>query len=253
MLFAPPKRLIIFSGQTGSMPLESWDVRSGQWTAWARAPGHDSYWRFHRDDFMRLVPPPGRLTLEIGCGEGRVLRDLVQAGHRAVGLDLSTLLVQAATTHPEAAGEVVVADAVALPFPDAVADCVVAFMSLQDIRGFERAVMETGRVLTPQGFFVLAITHPLNTAGMFGPAPTERDRPFIINESWFERRVLIREADRNGYSMTFEMEHRPLQAYTDALAAAGFLIERIQEVGEPDHEDKWSRIPLFLHLRAVRS
>ena len=123
--FAPPKRLIIFSGQTGSMPLESWDVRSGQWTAWARGPGHDSYWRFHRDDFMRLVPPPGNLTLEIGCGEGRVLRDLVQAGHRAVGLDLSTLLVQAATTHPEAAGEVVVADAVALPFPDAVADCVV--------------------------------------------------------------------------------------------------------------------------------
>ena len=48
----------------------------------------------------------------------------------------------------------VVADAVSLPFPDAVADCVVAFMSLQDIEGFEQAVMEAGRVLTPQGYFV---------------------------------------------------------------------------------------------------
>ena len=76
--------MIAFSGQTGSMPLESWDRRSGQWVAWARAPGHDSYWRFHRDDFLRLVPPPGRLTLEIGCGEGRVLRDLVRSGHQAV-------------------------------------------------------------------------------------------------------------------------------------------------------------------------
>ena len=86
--------------------------RSSQWIAWARAPGHDSYWRFHRDDFLRLVPPPGRLTLEIGCGEGRVLRDLVRTGHKAVGVDLSTVLAHAATTHPEAAGEVVVADAV---------------------------------------------------------------------------------------------------------------------------------------------
>ena len=124
------------------MPLESWDRRAGEWIAWARAPGHDSYWRFHRDDFLRLVPRPGRLTLEIGCGEGRVLRDLVRAGHQAVGVDLSRVLARAATTHPEAIGEIVVADAVSLPFPDAVADCVVAFMSLQDIEGFEQAVTE---------------------------------------------------------------------------------------------------------------
>lgn len=181
-----------------------------------------------------------------------MLRDLVQTGHHAVGVDLSTVLAQAVTTHPEAAGEIVVADAGSLPFPDAVADCVIAFMSLQDIERFEHAVMEAGRVVTRRGHFVLAITHPLNTAGTFAPAPMDRDRPFVIRESWFERRRLIREADRNGYSMTFELEHRPLQVYTDALAAAGFLIERIQEVGEPDPEDKWSRIPLFLHVRALR-
>ena len=170
------------------MPLESWDRRSRQWIAWARAPGHDSYWRFHRDEFLRLVPPPGRLTLELGCGKGGCYVTWLKPAIRPWALTSQLLLAQAAKTHPEAAGAVVVADAVSLPFPDAVADCVVAFMSLQDIEGFEQAVMETGRVLTPQGFFVLAITHPLNTAGMFGPAPTERDRPFVIHESWFERR-----------------------------------------------------------------
>ena len=41
-------------------------------------------------------------------------------------------------------------------------------MSLQDIEGLEQAVMEAARVLTPQGLFVFAITHPLNTAGMLG-------------------------------------------------------------------------------------
>jgi hypothetical protein len=53
--------------------------------------------------------------------------------------------------------------------------------------------------------------------------------------------------------MTFHSAHRPLNDYTDALAEAGFLIERIREVGSPDPEDEWHRIPLFLHVRAVRT
>jgi hypothetical protein len=40
---------------------DDWEAHAGQWIRWARAPGHDSYWRFHRDQFLRLLPPPGRL------------------------------------------------------------------------------------------------------------------------------------------------------------------------------------------------
>ncbi|MGA2287957.1 class I SAM-dependent methyltransferase [Bradyrhizobium sp.] len=64
-----------------------------QWIQWARAPGHDSYWRFHRDQFLRLLPAPGRLTLDIGYGEGRLARDLRQLGHRIVGIDSSPSLL----------------------------------------------------------------------------------------------------------------------------------------------------------------
>jgi SAM-dependent methyltransferase len=181
-----------------------------------------------------------------------LLRDLAAIGHHALGVELSKLLARAAVTHRDAAGDVVVGDATSLPILDHVADCVIAFMSLQDIEGFEQAVTETSRVLAPNGRFVLAITHPLNTAGVFAPAALDRERPFVIEDSWFERRLLVRAADRNGYAMTFEMEHRPLQAYTDALAEARFLIEEIKELGEPDDDDKWSRIPLFLHIRALR-
>jgi hypothetical protein len=51
-----------------------WEQESGNWLAWARTPDHDAYWRY-RDAFFALVPPPGRATLEVGCGEGRVARD----------------------------------------------------------------------------------------------------------------------------------------------------------------------------------
>ena len=64
----------------------SWDAHAQEWIDWVRAPDcQDSYLRFHRERFMSLVPSPGRLTVEIGCGEGRVARDLQAAGHKVLG------------------------------------------------------------------------------------------------------------------------------------------------------------------------
>ena len=234
------------------MMREAWEANAKDWIAWSRAPDHDSYWRFHRDAFLPLVPPPGRVTLDVGCGEGRVGRDLKRLGHRVVGIDGSPTMVGAATTHPEAAGSVLLGDAAALPLRDGAADCAIAFMSLQDVDQMEPAVREIARVLTTGSRFVVAITHPLNTAGHFETRPEEGARPFVIERSWFERRLLADTCERGGFAMTFHTEHRPLGDYTDALANAGFLIERMREVREPDPADKWHRIPLFLHIRAIR-
>jgi SAM-dependent methyltransferase len=232
---------------------DAWEEHADNWIAWARAPGHDSYWRFHRDAFLPLVPPPGRLTLDIGCGEGRLGRDLARAGHRVVGLDASPTMATAAATHAEAGGPTIIGDAAALPFPDRIADCAVAFMSLQDVDAMETAVREAGRVLVPGGHLVMAITHPVNTAGRFSPGPIEESPPYLIEGSWFTRQAVADTCERGGYTMTFHSEHRPLHDYTGALAEAGFLIERLREVGDPDPTSNWARLPLFLHLRAVRA
>src|SRR5262245_13024757 len=74
-----------------SVPMlrDTWEHNAEAWIRWAREPGHDSYWRFHRDRFLELVPAPGRLTLDIGCGEGRLSRDLAALGHEVVGIDSS--------------------------------------------------------------------------------------------------------------------------------------------------------------------
>ncbi|MFN5454666.1 class I SAM-dependent methyltransferase [Bradyrhizobium sp.] len=75
---------------------EQWEDQASAWLAWARAPGHDSFWRHHGEQFNRLLPPPGALTLDIGCGEGRLSRQLTAGGHRVVGLDASPSLIAAA-------------------------------------------------------------------------------------------------------------------------------------------------------------
>jgi hypothetical protein len=66
-------------------------------------------------------------------------------------------------------------------------------------------------------------------------------------------------AERDGIRMVFHSEHRPLEAYGRALEAAGLLIEAIREPKVPDEliarqpgQRRWQRIPLFLHVRAVK-
>lgn len=245
---------LVGSATRGVLMRDAWDRHAAEWIEWARAPGHDSYWRFHRDAFLPLVPPPGRLTVDAGCGEGRLARDLAAAGHRVVSVDASARMAAAAAGHPAAGGPVVVGDLASLPLAEGVADCCVAFMSLQDVDQMEQAVGELRRVLNAGGRLVVAITHPVNTAGRFAPASgdePEGSLPFVIEGSWFERRRTADTCERGGYTMTFHSEHRPLQAYIDALADAGFVVERLRDVGEPDPADKWHRIPLFLHVLAV--
>jgi SAM-dependent methyltransferase len=229
---------------------EHWERHAADWTRWAREPGHDSYWRFHRNRFLELLPPPGRLTLDVGCGEGRLARDLKELGHNVRAFDAAPALVEAARA-ADPSLDVISADAAALPVDDGATDLVVSFMVLMNVDDLE------GVVLEPGGRFCIAITHPLNTAGEF--ATTEPDSDFVIRESYFEPHRKDLRAKRGGLTMTFLDLHRPLQDYVDALEEAGFLIERIREVGDledpPQRESqlRWRRLPLFLHVRAVKS
>jgi SAM-dependent methyltransferase len=235
--------------------LAVWEDNAPGAIAWFRAPDHDSYWLYHREQFFDLLPPPGRLTLDIGCGEGRLSRDLKARGHTVVGLDGSPSMVAAAReADPEI--EVVLGDAAALPFADGSADLAIAFMSLQDVENAEGAIREAARVLEPGGRFCLAIVHPFGSAGHF--EGDEPDSPFVVRGSYLDRFRWRDELDRDGLEVTFESEHRPIGWYFQALESAGFLVERLRETDIPDdalklpRSRRWQRLPLFLHVRAVK-
>lgn len=54
---------------------EHWERQAERWAAWARDEG-ETYWSESGPPFFELLPAPGRQTLDLGCGEGRVARDL---------------------------------------------------------------------------------------------------------------------------------------------------------------------------------
>ena len=230
---------------------DAWEAEADRWMAWARAPGHDSYWRFHRDRFLQLLPPPNGLTLDLGCGEGRFPRDLKARGYRVAGIDASrTMIEHARQADPD--GEYTVADAADLPHADASVQLVTALLSLHDMDDMEGAVREVARVLMPGGHLCAAVVHPINSAGKF--VSHTPDAPFVIRESYFEQRRYADPVERDGLHMTFTSRHRPLEAYFGAFEAAGLLIERVVEVPDATASpgDRWQRLPLFLHIRAVK-
>jgi SAM-dependent methyltransferase len=231
---------------------EDWEREALNWAAWARTPGHDVYWTFSGPTFFELVPPPGRRTLEVGCGEGRVCRDLAGRGHRVVGLDASpTLLRLAREEDPQ--DEYVLGDAAALPFDDGAFDLVVAFNSLMDVQDMPTAVREAARVLEPHGRLCVCITHPLADAGRF--ESREPDARFVIDGSYFGRRRFEGTFERAGLTITFRGWAYPLESYALALEDAGFVIETLREpayVAPDGSPHRWSRLPNFLQLRALR-
>lgn len=233
----------------------AWEQNAAAWIAWARTPGHDIYWRFHRDLFLEIVPEPRGRTLDLGCGEGRLARDLAALGHEVVGVDASPTMIAAAR---EAAPgmELQVADAADLPFPDSSFGLVVAFMSIHDMDDRAGAVGEAARILAAGGRLCLAIIHPLSSAGTF--AEREADAPFVIEGSYLDERRTDATFERDGLAMRFVSRHVPLETYVEEIAAGGLLVERLREPKLPEAGfngpagARWRRIPNFLHLRAVK-
>jgi len=229
---------------------EAWDEQAANWIAFVRAR-LDKGWDLTRPPFLALLPPAGRLTLDVGCGEGRLGRALTDAGHRVVGVDASFTLAHAAATH-ESPLHALVSDASHLAVCDAAADLVVAFMSLMDIDDLQGAVREAARVLRPGGLFCFAIVHPVAESGRF-----QKDGTFLMDRSYLGVWRYPDPVQRQGFEMTFHTEHRPISRYSKALLEAGFVIEEIREpIPDEDvlaarpEEARWRQVPNFLMVRA---
>ena len=227
---------------------DAWEAEAARWVEWARRAGHDSYDKFHRDAFLALVPAPGRRTLDVGCGEGRLARDLKALCHRVVAVDAApSMLAYAHEADPD--GEYVLASGSELPFEDGFADLVIAFMSLPDMDDADGAVREAWRVLEPGGRFCVALVHPINSAGRF--EGDEEEAPFVIRDSYFERRRYVDRIEKDGLEMTFTSDHRSLEGWLRPFEETGFVFERVREI-PGTHRARWQRIPLFLHVRALK-
>jgi demethylmenaquinone methyltransferase/2-methoxy-6-polyprenyl-1,4-benzoquinol methylase len=111
--------------------------------------GMDRGWRRTTVASLRLVP--GSAVVDLACGTGDLCRDLVSAGYRAVGVDLSLGMLR----HARTPSPLVQGDALTLPFADGSLAGAVSGFALRNFVELAPVFAELARVLRPGGRIAL--------------------------------------------------------------------------------------------------
>ncbi len=181
-----------------------------------------------------LEPKPGRLYLDLGCGEGRVMRVVDAAGARAHGLDANHTLALRA-------GRAFVAHLPSIPVRSDSYDGVYCVLTLEHVPDHAIVFAESARVTKPGGVLALVMNHPIWTAPGSTPISDQFGEVLWRPGGYFD----------GGYSdipagegvVTFH--HRSMAELLGAAADAGWSLERIVEQPHYPFEDQ-AGIPRLL-------
>jgi SAM-dependent methyltransferase len=153
---------------------------------------------------------PGAEILDIGCGRGVVVRDLLSQGFKARGIDFDgdSIFDSAAMDGPFPAE---VGDLNKLPYPDASFDAVLLAGTVEHVYGGpERGFAEAFRVLRPGGCMVLTIPYINLVRKIVLPF-------YLIRDWWFSYRPAARKEKFFEYVFT-------RSEVVAMLADAGFTV-----------------------------
>jgi len=221
---------------------KQWDQATPSWVDFVRT-GKD----YHRDElnnpamFELLGNISGKKILDLGCGEGYNSRIMAKKGAKVTGIDFSEKMIYSAIQKEKKDKLGIVyhtSDVRDLKiFKNNTLDIVVCFMSLQDIRDYQKAIKEVYRVLRKSGRFLFSIPHPcFETTEKQNYKRKLKDK---LKEEMIHFKVK-NYFNAHSYTVPWKMKrltqhfettsfHRTLTHYADALHDAEFLISRVKE------------------------
>ena len=197
--------------------------------------------------FLEMLEGTHGRVLEVGCGSGQMLCDLLLRGYEVVGLDLATGMLEASRRLidervPGARAELMLGDVEKLSFPDASFDVFLAAGVIEYLASDEKCLREISRVLKPGGTVLLSVR---NRTNLSRPLVTSRDLlrsvPFLgpaMDATW------------NGICTLLSMP--PDKSFPGRRHAPRQLERAMREVGlEPtDHSFcHFTVLPRFLERR----
>jgi SAM-dependent methyltransferase len=187
--------------------------------------------------FSLFTPEADSLYLDIGCGEGRMMRRVREEGARAHGVDVNPTL---AAHDPMA----VVAMAQQLPMRSAAYVGVYSVLTLEHISECRQFMAEAARVTKPGGCLVVIVNHPIWTAPGSTPISDSDGEALWRPGDYFSDGS----TDLPAGDGTITFHHRPMSDLLNAAAEAGWSLEQMIE--QPHHEfDDQAGIPRLLACR----
>lgn len=232
---------------TASTPaLTTYDAYAEFYTALVQAmlADQDGFWQATRAVFDARLKDvlPGKVVLDVACGEGHLGRHLLQFGPESVtGIDISTALLGYAREHAEPYGSqlrYVHDDAQTLSsIESASVDVAVSNLAIMDIPDHVQVFAAVRRVLRPGGVFVFSMMHPCFEApfderGQFLMDPHQPElraaytiRRYITEGRWY--------AGKEGMRSRVGAHHRTLSTILCGLLGTGFSLTHLSEPVTP--------------------
>lgn len=184
----------------------------------------------HRHAVLRAHLPRGAgVCLDIGCGTGRDLAVIGEAGWTPVGVELSADQLRQARQRSH---RLVQGDAEHLPFESASIAMVVSSWTSTDVDDFVRMLAEVARVLQPGGRFLFYGVHPCFNGPHVQDLP---DESRLVHPTY-------RRANRHTSAPWWGtdgirakvggMRHLPLSDFINAFICSGLTLSRLSEPGE---------------------
>ncbi|MBR6185990.1 MAG: class I SAM-dependent methyltransferase [Clostridia bacterium] len=217
--------------------LKQWEQAAGQFAADQEGSEYaDANKSVVRHRFQRFN---GESVLDLGCGYGYYTDYFDGIGARTVGIDGAEAMIRIARErYPNSA--FALADlADPLPFEDASFDLIFCNQVLMDVEGIEDIFHECRRVLKNRGILYYSIVHPAFYSGSW--LTDENGRKYAKAVSRYLRPYVF----QNHFGGETAHFHRPLSAYLNAAANAGFHLVRAQEPRSYDGVVKNDDLPLF--------
>jgi len=199
--------------------VDSWHRNAAPWTAAVRDNRIESRVLVTNQAIVDavLARAPGSV-LDVGCGEGWLVRALAAQGISAVGLDVVPELVAQAKRAGGGEFRVASYESIAAGELDLRVDVVVANFSLIGRESVDALIARTPSLLTPGGALVVQTLHPIFASG---------DLPY--EEGW-------RQGSWTGFSDDFTdpapWYFRTMEAWMRLIVGSGL---RLVEVREPLH------------------
>ena len=172
---------------------------------------------------ITLAAPTGRV-LDVGCGDGRLMKAIAHSGAEPFGVDISRLLLRRAVTH----GPVVQGSLPSLEwFTDDSFDGAVVSLVLEHISDHIALFAELARVVRQGGSLTLVMNHPIYTAPLSAPIEEPDGEVLWRPGEYFGSGYTDEPAGR--YRVRFH--HRTISSLLSDASSVGWDLLELSETG----------------------
>jgi SAM-dependent methyltransferase len=138
-----------------------------------------------------LLPPQGKLFLDLGCGHGRLADCYINCFENVVMFDGSRSLLEMARKTTDGRAHYIWGDIDHLPFRNSIFNCVIMIRVLQHLDGSRGCIRGVGRILRQGGYFIFNYCNNRNAhrilkymLGMIRDNPFKTD-PLKVEANFF--------------------------------------------------------------------